>query len=125
MAAIGAVDLALWDIKGKIAGQPVYQLLGGAVRGRILAYTHATGWDLPQLLDSVDEKLGRGFLAVRAQSGVPGLDTVYGVHHGAVSYEPAGRGARPVEETWDTEAYLRHAPGVRSEEHTSELQSLR
>jgi mannonate dehydratase len=112
MASIGAVDLALWDIKGKIAGQPVYQLLGGAVRDRILTYTHATGWDLPALLDSVDEKLDRGFLAVRAQSGVPGLDTVYGVHRGAVSYEPAGRGARPFEETWDTEAYLRHAPVV-------------
>lgn len=112
MAAIGAVDLALWDIKGKIAGQPVYQLLGGAVREGVLAYTHATGWDLPQLLDSVDAKLERGFLAVRAQSGVPGLDTVYGVHRGVVSYEPAGRGARPVQETWDTEAYLRHAPEV-------------
>jgi mannonate dehydratase len=69
MAAIGAVDLALWDIKGKIAGQPVYQLLGGAVRNRILTYTHATGWDLSALLDSVDEKLDRGFLAVAPSRG--------------------------------------------------------
>ena len=58
MAAIGAVDIALWDIKGKVTGQPVYQLLGGAVRDRILSYTHATGWDIPALLDSLDEKRG-------------------------------------------------------------------
>jgi mannonate dehydratase len=116
MAAIGAIDLALWDIKGKMAGQPVYQLLGGAVRDRILTYTHASGWDLPALIDSVDEKIARGFLAVRAQSGIAGLDTLYGVHHpdhgGATSYEPAGRGLRPLEETWDTDAYLRQIPGI-------------
>ncbi|MHB1489596.1 MAG: D-mannonate dehydratase ManD [Cellulomonas sp.] len=114
MASIGAVDLALWDIKGKIAGAPVYQLLGGAVRDRILSYTHATGWDVPELLGSIDEKLALGFQAVRAQSGVPGLDTVYGVHRGEQSYEPAGRGAMPAEELWDTDAYLRHVPEVLS-----------
>ena len=116
MAAIGAVDLALWDIKGKTANLPVYELLGGAVRDRILTYTHAMGWDLPALVDSVDEKLARGFLAVRAQSGIAGLDSVYGVHDpahgGAASYEPAGRGLRPLEEVWDTESYLRQVPEI-------------
>jgi mannonate dehydratase len=56
MAAIGAIDLALWDIKGKALDVPVYQLLGGAARDKILTYTHATGWDLPELLDSVDRR---------------------------------------------------------------------
>ncbi|MEU6259410.1 D-mannonate dehydratase ManD [Streptomyces sp. NPDC047043] len=112
MTSIGAVDLALWDIKGKATGQPVHQLLGGPVRDRVLTYTHATGWDLPQLLDSVDAQRERGFLAVRAQMGVPGLDTVYGVSPKTAGYEPAGRGAAPAEETWDTAAYLRHAPGA-------------
>ncbi|MEV8148602.1 D-mannonate dehydratase ManD [Arthrobacter sp. NPDC080073] len=112
MAAIGAIDLALWDIKGKALGVPVYQLLGGAARDKILSYTHATGWDLPELLDSVDRRREQGFRAVRAQSGVPGLDKVYGVTKGAAGYEPAGRGAGPVEEDWDTSAYLRHAPKV-------------
>ncbi|MCX2733837.1 D-galactonate dehydratase family protein [Saccharopolyspora sp. NFXS83] len=112
MTSIGAVDLALWDIKGKTAGLPVYELLGGAVRDRVLSYTHASGWDLPELLDSVDAQRDRGFRAVRAQSGVPGLDTVYGVHRGGTGYEPAGRGAAPHEEVWDTAAYLRHVPEV-------------
>lgn len=114
MAAIGAIDLALWDIKGKALGVPVYQLLGGAARDKILTYTHATGWDLPELLDSVDQRREQGFRAVRAQSGVPGLDKVYGVTKGAAGYEPAGRGVGPVEEDWDTSAYLRHAPRVLS-----------
>ncbi|GAB2977170.1 D-galactonate dehydratase family protein [Amycolatopsis acidiphila] len=114
MAAIGAVDMALWDIKGKVAGLPVYQLLGGAVRDKVLAYTHATGADTPALLDAVREKLDRGFRAVRVQSGIPGLDTVYGVG-GGTGYEPAGRGARPAEELWDTGRYLRHIPGVLAE----------
>lgn len=110
MAAIGAVDVALWDIKGKVTGQPVYQLLGGAVRDRVLSYTHASGWDIPAMLDSIDEKLAQGFQAVRAQTGVPGLDTVYGVAKNAAGYEPAGRGNTPNEEIWDTDAYLRFAP---------------
>lgn len=112
MTSIGAVDLALWDIKGKTTDQPVYQLLGGAVRDRVLTYTHATGWDVPQLLDSLDAQRERGFQAIRAQTGVPGLDIVYGVGSPDAGYEPAGRGAAPVEEVWDTAAYLRHAPGA-------------
>lgn len=112
MAAIGAVDLALWDIKGKALGVPVYQLLGGAARDRVLTYTHATGWDLPELLGSIERRREQGFRAVRAQSGVPGLEKVYGVTKGEASYEPAGRGGGPAEEVWDTSAYLRHAPKV-------------
>ena len=115
MAAIGAVDLALWDIKGKALGQPVYQLLGGKVRDRVLSYTHATGWSTGELLESVDAVLARGFRAVRAQSGVPGLKTVYGVTQGRTVYEPAARELRPLEEEWDTPAYLRHAPRVLAE----------
>jgi mannonate dehydratase len=115
MAAIGAVDLALWDIKGKTCGQPVYQLLGGAVRDRILSYTHATGWDVPALCDAVAAVRGRGFRAVRVQTGVPGLDSVYGVTQDGSAYEPAGRGRAPVEEVWDSDAYLRYVPGALAE----------
>ncbi|MGB8385447.1 MAG: D-mannonate dehydratase ManD [Dermatophilaceae bacterium] len=111
MAAIGAVDMALWDILGRRTGQPVYQLLGGPVRDHIPTYRHAFGWDAPSLLESVDRHLADGFTNVRIQTGVPGLVTVYGVTREA-SYEPAGRANVPTEETWDTGGYLRYFPTV-------------
>src|SRR5665648_537018 len=78
MAAIGAIDMALWDILGKRANLPVYQLLGGRVRDAVPTYGHAFGWDIPALLDAVDAHLAKGAKHIRVQSGVPGLDKVYG-----------------------------------------------
>lgn len=121
MAAIAAVDMALWDIKGKKAGMPVYQLLGGASRSGLLAYGHASGVDLPQLFDSVRSHVEQGYRAIRIQTGVPGLKAIYGIAsqssftgggEARYDHEPARRGARPVEEDWDTRAYLNHLPGV-------------
>ncbi|HET7724568.1 MAG TPA: D-mannonate dehydratase ManD [Propionibacteriaceae bacterium] len=111
MAAIGAIDMALWDILGKRANLPVYQLLGGRVRDAVPTYGHAFGWDIPALLDAVDVHLARGARHIRVQSGVPGLDKVYGVSKDP-SYEPAGRAARPSEERFDADAYIRHVPKV-------------
>ena len=109
MAAIGAVDIALWDIKGKALNTPVYNLLGGKSRNACMVYAHANGADIEQTIDAVAREIDRGYLAVRAQSGIPGLDSTYGVAKGNKPYEPAERGL-PSESLWSTEKYLLHAP---------------
>lgn len=109
MAAIGAIDVALWDIKAKAAGKPLYQLLGGQSRTGIMAYGHANGRDIPETLDAVARHIDEGFKAVRAQSGIPGLDVAYGIARGGRPYEPAAKGL-PEEQVWSTEKYLDFAP---------------
>ena len=79
MAAIAAVDTALWDIKAKAAGMPLYQLLGGRSRNGLTVYGHASGLELPELFDSIREHLEEGYRAIRIQTGIPGLPSVYGV----------------------------------------------
>src|SRR6201987_34231 len=109
MASIAAVDMALWDIIGKALNTPVYNLLGGRSRNGVMVYAHANGVDIEQTIDAVAREIDRGYLAVRAQSGIPGLDSTYGVAKGNKPYEPAERGLPP-ESLWSTEKYLRHTP---------------
>ena len=111
MSAIAAVDTALWDIKAKAAGMPLYQLLGGASRDRVMVYAHANGRNIAHTLDEVMRQAALGYQAIRVQCGVPGLDKVYGVARGDGPYEPA-HGEVPSEEDWDSAKYLRHAPTV-------------
>jgi len=109
MAAIAAVDTALWDIKAKAAGMPLYQLLGGKSRTGVLVYGHANGRDIDETVDEVLRYREMGYRAIRAQSGVPGLNAVYGVGRGRMFYEPADA-SLPSEHDWSTEKYLDHAP---------------
>ena len=109
MSAIAAVDTALWDIKGNSLGVPVYQLLGGASRDSVLVYGHASGSDIQETVQAVADYLKLGYKEVRSQSGIPGLQSTYGVGRGKMYYEPAEK-ALPVENLWSTERYLDFVP---------------
>ncbi len=111
MTAIAAVDTALWDIKGKVAGLPVYQLLGGHAREGVLVYGHANGETVGEVLDEVARYLELGYRAVRVQAGVPGIQRVYGVSADKDFYEPADA-ALPTESVWSTPRYLDFVPEV-------------
>jgi mannonate dehydratase len=109
MAAIAAIDIALWDIKGKALNTPVYNLLGGKSRNGVLVYTHANGKEMEEALDQAARYLDQGYLAVRLQCGIPGMASTYGVPKNNQPYEPAERGL-PGENLWSSEKYLLHIP---------------
>ena len=95
--AISGIDQALWDIKGRQAGMPVYQLVGGKTREAADCYGHADGAEFSQVIDNVRQWMSRGFRHVRVQVGVPGMAaygsrtnaaTLKALHPGPV-FEPA------------------------------------
>ena len=109
MTAIAGVDTALWDLKAKAANLPLYQLLGGKSRDGVMVYGHANGNDIAETLDEVARYIDMGYKAIRAQCGVPGLPSTYGVAKDKLYYEPADS-AIPTENLWSTPKYLDHIP---------------
>jgi mannonate dehydratase len=94
---LSGVDMALWDIKGRQAGMPVYQLLGGKCREAADCYCHASGAEIPEVIDSAKKWMAQGFRHVRIQVGTPGMagygagpssKRVPALHDGPV-FEPA------------------------------------
>lgn len=119
MAAFGAIDMALWDIKGKLANMPLYDLFGGKSREGAMVYAHATGADLPDLIESIAHFVQQGYKAVRVQCGIPGMPSasyaVPEVAGNSTEYITDFSGIRPKVETWDTGRYMRYMPGALAE----------
>ena len=76
-----------------------------------MVYGHANGKDLEDTVAAVGRYLAMGYKAVRAQSGIPGLASTYGVGRGGMYYEPAEPGLPP-ENVWSTERYLAFVPSL-------------
>lgn len=108
LAAIAGIDMALWDIKGKVAGMPVYQLLGGKSRKAVTLYAHANGETIEDTLDKTAALIAQGFKVIRLQSAIPGLKVTYGVLGDKKDYyELQGNRPLPPEEEWSTQKYFK------------------
>src|SRR6201986_608535 len=86
--ALSGVDQALWDIKGRQAGMPVYQLAGGKCREAVDTYAHASGAEFQDVIDNAKQYLAQGFRNIRVQVGLPGM-AGYGSQHGKADRMPA------------------------------------
>ena len=82
MTAIGAIDMALWDILGKHAGLPVWQLLGGKSRQGVTVYVHANGESIDEVLDNTANFIEQGYKAIRLQCAIPSTKGTYGTLEG-------------------------------------------
>lgn len=67
--AISGVDMALWDIKGKMANMPLYQLFGGKCREGVPIYRHADGKDVNEICENIAKYQEQGITHIRCQSG--------------------------------------------------------
>jgi mannonate dehydratase len=86
--ALSGVDQALWDIKGRQAGMPVYQLVGGKCREAVDCYGHADGAEFADVVASAKRYMQQGFRNVRVQIGIPGMAGYGSAHGGSSNFKP-------------------------------------
>ena len=111
--ALSGVDQALWDIKGKLANMPVYDLFGGKARDAAAVYVHSTGDDLQEVEDRARAFIDQGFHYIRVQVATPGYAT-YG-SRGAVADDSLQTGPRVITDRvtkFDSNKIYAHPGGI-------------
>ena len=113
LSAISGIDMALWDIKGKLANLPVCELLGGPIRDRMLTYRSVSGRTFDDVLERVRELQQVGHRVVKVQAAVPELESGYAVPSTSSQQTATDKAFSlgvPPTETWEPELYTRMLP---------------
>ncbi len=113
MSAVSGIDMALWDIKGKVAGLPVYELLGGKVRDRLLTYGTTSGRTIEQAVENAQALVAKGYKVVKVGVSSPGNEGGYNAPQSDTqrrAVEQAHSAGMPPDEVWEPESYVRILP---------------